>query len=166
MVNACSAPLAGEPLSETAAAGLAQLFKALGDPVRLRLVSLIGAHQGGEVRVCDLTAAFDLTQPAISHHLRVQREAGITNSERGGTWVYWPVPRAPERMSAPLSPPARNVPPPGGGPGRPAGAARQRWRLGRRAPAGDSRHGRAPSRALRDRMLAPEQPGTRTVAGC
>ena len=70
------------------------MFKALGDPVRLRLVSLIGAHQGGEVCVCDLTAAFDLTQPTISHHLKVLREAGIIDSERRGTWVYyWLCPR-------------------------------------------------------------------------
>ena len=108
VVNACSAPLVGEPLSEEAAAGLAQVFKAFGDPVRLRLVSLIGAHQGGEVCVCDLAAAFDLTQPTISHHLKVLREAGIIDSERRGTWVYyWLVPAALERMSALLSPSSR-----------------------------------------------------------
>jgi ArsR family transcriptional regulator, arsenate/arsenite/antimonite-responsive transcriptional repressor len=108
VVEACSAPLVGEPISETAAAGLAQVFKALGDPVRLRLVSLIGAHQGGEVCVCDLTTAFDLTQPTISHHLKVLREAGIIDSERRGTWVYyWLVPAALERMSALLSAPGR-----------------------------------------------------------
>jgi ArsR family transcriptional regulator, arsenate/arsenite/antimonite-responsive transcriptional repressor len=108
VVDACSTPLVGEPISETAAAGLAQVFKALGDPVRLRLVSLIGAHQGGEVCVCDLTSAFDLTQPTISHHLKVLREAGIIDSERRGTWVYyWLVPAALERMSALLSAPGR-----------------------------------------------------------
>jgi ArsR family transcriptional regulator, arsenate/arsenite/antimonite-responsive transcriptional repressor len=108
VVDACSAPLVGEPISESAAAGLAQVFKALGDPVRLRLVSLIGAHQGGEVCVCDLTTAFDLTQPTISHHLKVLREAGIIDSERRGTWVYyWLVPAALERMSALLSAPGR-----------------------------------------------------------
>jgi ArsR family transcriptional regulator len=53
--------------------------------VRLRLVSLIGAHQGGEVCVCDLTSAFDLTQRTISHHLKILREAGIIDSERRGT---------------------------------------------------------------------------------
>ena len=107
MVEACSTPLAGEPVSESAAAGLAQVFKALGDPVRLRLVSLIGAHQGGEACVCDLTSAFDLTQPTISHHLKVLREAGIIGSERRGTWVYyWLVPAALERMSSLLSLPA------------------------------------------------------------
>ncbi len=112
VVDACAIPLVGEPVSESAAAGLAQVFKALGDPVRLRLVSLIGAHQGGEVCVCELTTAFDLTQPTISHHLKVLREAGIIDSERRGTWVYyWLVPAALERMSALLSPPAgRSLP--------------------------------------------------------
>ena len=108
VVEACSTPLVREPIGESAAAGLAQVFKALADPVRLRLVSLIGAHQGGEVCVCELTTAFDLTQPTISHHLKVLREAGITDCERRGTWVYyWLVPTALERMSALLSPPAR-----------------------------------------------------------
>ncbi|HEV2378055.1 MAG TPA: metalloregulator ArsR/SmtB family transcription factor, partial [Streptosporangiaceae bacterium] len=76
VVEACAVPLVGEPLGEEAAAGLAQVFKALGDPVRLRLVSIIGAHQGGQVCVCELNSAFDLTQPTISHHLKVLREAG------------------------------------------------------------------------------------------
>ena len=106
VVEACAIPLVGEPLSADAAAGLARVFKALGDPVRLRLVSMIGAHQGGEVCVCELTTAFDLTQPTISHHLKVLRDAGIIDSERRGTWVYyWLVPAALERMSALLSSP-------------------------------------------------------------
>jgi ArsR family transcriptional regulator, arsenate/arsenite/antimonite-responsive transcriptional repressor len=108
VVGACSTPLVREPIDESAAAGLAQVFKALADPVRLRLVSLIGAHQGGEVCVCELVAAFDLTQPTISHHLKVLREAGITDCERRGTWVYyWLVPAALERMAALLTAPAR-----------------------------------------------------------
>ena len=103
----CSIPLVREPVAEAAAAGLAQVFRALGDPVRLRLVSLIGAHQGGEACVCDLTTAFDLTQPTISHHLKVLREAGIIDSERRGTWVYYRlVPTALERMAALLASPA------------------------------------------------------------
>jgi ArsR family transcriptional regulator len=102
----CSIPLVREPIGDTAAAGLAQVFKALGDPVRLRLLSLIGAHQGGEVCVCDLTTAFNLAQPTISHHLKVLREAGIITSERRGTWVYYRlVPAALERMAALLSVP-------------------------------------------------------------
>jgi ArsR family transcriptional regulator, arsenate/arsenite/antimonite-responsive transcriptional repressor len=108
VVEACSTPLVREPIDESAAAGLAQVFKALADPVRLRLVSLIGAHQGGEVCVCELVTAFDLTQPTISHHLKVLREAGITDCERRGTWVYyWLVPAALERMAALLTAPAR-----------------------------------------------------------
>jgi ArsR family transcriptional regulator len=102
----CAIPLVREPLGEAAAAGLAQVFKALGDPVRLRLLSLIGAHQGGEVCVCDLTTAFDLTQPTISHHLKVLREAGIITSERRGTWVYYRlVPAVLDRMGALLTAP-------------------------------------------------------------
>lgn len=105
--DACARPaLAHQSISEAAAAGLAQVFKALGDPVRLRLISLIGAHQGGEVCVCDLTSAFDLTQPTISHHLKVLRQAGIIDSERRGTWVYYRlVPSALERMAALLAGP-------------------------------------------------------------
>ena len=108
VAEACATPLVREPISASTAAGLAQVFKALGDPVRLRLVSLIGAHQGGEVCVCELTTAFDLTQPTISHHLKVLREAGIIDGERRGTWVYyWLVPAALERMAALLSAPAQ-----------------------------------------------------------
>lgn len=106
--DACLQPaLIGEPIDEATATGLALVFKALGDPVRLRLVSLIGARQGGEVCVCDLTAAFDLTQPTISHHLKILKEAGIISSERRGTWVYYRlVPAALARMAALLAPPA------------------------------------------------------------
>jgi len=103
----CSIPLVREPVGEDAAAGLAQVFRALGDPVRLRLVSLIGAHQGGEACVCDLSAAFRLSQPTISHHLKVLREAGLIDSERRGTWVYYRlVPSALEKMAALLAEPA------------------------------------------------------------
>jgi ArsR family transcriptional regulator len=105
--EACARPaLVSEPIDETSAAGLAHVFKALGDPVRLRLVSLIGARDGGEVCVCDLTSAFDLSQPTISHHLKVLREAGLIDSERRGTWVYYRlVPAALERMAGLLSVP-------------------------------------------------------------
>jgi ArsR family transcriptional regulator, arsenate/arsenite/antimonite-responsive transcriptional repressor len=103
----CSIPLVREPVGEETAAGLAQVFRALGDPVRLRLVSLIGAHQGGEACVCDLSAAFHLSQPTISHHLKVLREAGLIDSERRGTWVYYRlVPSALEKMAALLADPA------------------------------------------------------------
>ncbi len=87
---ACARPaLVSKPLDEASAAELAPRFKALGDPVRLRLLSLIGAREGGEICVCDLTSAFTLSQPTISHHLKVLREAGLIDSDRRGTWVYY-----------------------------------------------------------------------------
>jgi ArsR family transcriptional regulator len=88
-VTACCSPLASEPLTAGQAEVLAKAFKALGDPVRLRLLSLIAARGGQEVCVCELTSAFDLTQPTISHHLKVLREAGLITGERRGTWVYY-----------------------------------------------------------------------------
>lgn len=87
----CCTPLAREPLSPDWAGDLARMFKALGDPVRLRLLSMVASHEGGEVCVCDLTPAFDLSQPTISHHLKVLREAGLLVCERRGTWVYYRV---------------------------------------------------------------------------
>ncbi len=106
----CCAPLTCEPLPEREAVELAPLFKAVADPVRLRLLSLIACHEGGEACVCDLTAAFDLTPPTISHHLKVLRQAGLIGSERRGTWVYYRVnPGVLARMSAlihPVSTPA------------------------------------------------------------
>src|SRR5215470_12145573 len=83
--------MVAESLGDTEAADLARGFKALGDPVRLRLLSLIAARAGGEVCVCELTDAFTLTGPTISHHLRVLREAGLVDCERRGTWVYYRV---------------------------------------------------------------------------
>jgi len=80
------------------------MYKALGDPVRLRMLSLIASHQGGESCVCDISPAFDLSQPTISHHLKVLREAGLLDCERRGTWVYYRViPSALAQLSAVLS---------------------------------------------------------------
>lgn len=102
-VEPCCSPLAREPLTEDWAGDLARMFKALGDPVRLRLLSLVASHEGGEACVCDLSAAFDLTQPTISHHLKVLRETGLLQCERRGTWVYyWVVPSALAQLSAVL----------------------------------------------------------------
>ena len=81
--------MAGFPAAAISATVLAPAFKALGDPVRLRLLSMIASAGGGEVCVCDLTGAFHLTGPTISHHLRVLREAGLVDSDRRGTWVYY-----------------------------------------------------------------------------
>jgi ArsR family transcriptional regulator len=99
----CCSPLAREPLSPARAVELSKVFKALGDPVRLRLASLIASHEGGEACVCDLTDAFDLSGPTISHHLKVLREAGLIVGERRGTWVYYRIqPGALRRLSAVL----------------------------------------------------------------
>jgi ArsR family transcriptional regulator len=80
-----------QALSAEEAVELAAAFKALGDPVRLRLLSLIAAHEGGEACVCDISGAFELSQPTISHHLKVLRQAGLVSSERRATWVYYRV---------------------------------------------------------------------------
>jgi ArsR family transcriptional regulator len=88
---ACCAPLVRAPLSEEAAERIVPLVKALADPVRLRLVSLVASHDGGEACVCDLNDAFDLSQPTISHHLKVLHEAGLLGREKRGVWVYYRV---------------------------------------------------------------------------
>jgi ArsR family transcriptional regulator len=86
---ACCPPLAAEPLSQTQAEQVAPLLKALAEPARLRLISMIASHPGGEACVCDLTGAFDLSQPTISHHLKVLHEAGLVDRDKRGVWVYY-----------------------------------------------------------------------------
>ena len=88
---ACCPPLATEPLSQAQAEQVAPLLKALADPVRLRLMSLVASHPGGEACVCDLNDAFNLTQPTISHHLKVLHEAGLLDRDKRGVWVYYRV---------------------------------------------------------------------------
>ncbi|MFE5699741.1 ArsR/SmtB family transcription factor [Rhodococcus koreensis] len=101
--GACCSPLVREPLTEDWAGDLARMFKALGDPVRLRLLSLVASHAGGEACVCDISETFDLSQPTISHHLKVLRSAGLLDCERRGTWVYyWVIPSALQQLSAVL----------------------------------------------------------------
>ena len=103
--GACCAPLVCEPLDAAEADELAPLFKAICDPVRLRLMSLVASHPGGEACVCGLAGAFDLSQPTISHHLKVLKQAGLIESERRGTWVYyWINPGMLARLSALLGP--------------------------------------------------------------
>lgn len=87
----CCSPVMRQPLSEDQSVELSRAFKALGEPVRLRLLSLIASHAGGEACVCDLTGAFELSGPTISHHLKVLREAGVIEGDRRGTWVYYRV---------------------------------------------------------------------------
>jgi ArsR family transcriptional regulator, arsenate/arsenite/antimonite-responsive transcriptional repressor len=104
LADACCAPLLSEPLTASQAADLARLLKALADPTRLRLVSMIAAHEDGEACVCDLTEPLGLTQPTISHHLKILVDAGIFTRDKRGTWAYYAlVPAAMDALSAVLS---------------------------------------------------------------
>ncbi|WP_030518577.1 helix-turn-helix transcriptional regulator [Nocardia sp. NRRL WC-3656] len=97
-------PTVGHALTGAEATELAVIFKALADPVRLRVLSAIAARDGGEACVCDVSDGLDVTQPTISHHLKVLREAGLVTSERRASWVYYRVvPQALERLSLVLS---------------------------------------------------------------
>jgi ArsR family transcriptional regulator len=88
-LDLCCSPLTSQPLSAADAETVAPLLKALADPVRLRLMSLVLSHEGGEACVCDLTPAFELSQPTISHHLKVLHEVGLLDREKRGVWVYY-----------------------------------------------------------------------------
>lgn len=105
--SCCTSPQSA-PLGEGQAVELAAIFKALGDPVRLRLLSLIAAAEADKgVCVCELTPAFELSQPTISHHLKLLRQAGLVGSERRGTWVYyWLRPEVTDRLASLLARPA------------------------------------------------------------
>jgi ArsR family transcriptional regulator len=104
-LDACCAPLDHEPLTSGQAEALSRGFKAVADPIRVRLLSLIASSAGGEACVCNLTGSFALTGPTISHHLKVLREAGLITGERRGTWVYYQaVPAAMRRLAAVLMP--------------------------------------------------------------
>ncbi|UUU32316.1 metalloregulator ArsR/SmtB family transcription factor [Streptomyces sp. CA-210063] len=86
----CCPPLTERPFTAEEAERTARMFKALGDPVRLRLFSLVASHEGGEACVCDISDV-GVSQPTVSHHLKKLREAGLLTSERRGTWVYYKV---------------------------------------------------------------------------
>jgi ArsR family transcriptional regulator, arsenate/arsenite/antimonite-responsive transcriptional repressor len=88
---ACCSPLVQQALSAEQAERIAPLLKALADPVRLRLVSLVASHAQGEACVCDLNDAFDLSQPTISHHLKVLHEIGLLDRSKRGVWVFYRV---------------------------------------------------------------------------
>lgn len=86
---ACCVPLAREPISAEQAAGVVPMLKAIADPARIRLLSLVLSHEGGEACVCDLLPFFDLSQPTISHHLKILHESGLLDREKRGTWVFY-----------------------------------------------------------------------------
>ncbi len=86
---ACCSPLAREPISLARAEAIAPLMKAIAEPVRLRLLSLVASHEGAEACVCDLAEGFDLSQPTITHHLKVLHDVGLLDREKRGVWVYY-----------------------------------------------------------------------------
>lgn len=85
----CCSPLVQEPLSTDQAERIAPLLKAIADPVRIRLLSLVASSAEQEACVCDLNDAFDLSQPTISHHLKVLHEVGLLDRSKRGVWVYY-----------------------------------------------------------------------------
>lgn len=102
---ACCPPLTARALTPYQAEQAAKLLKVLADPVRLRLLSLILSCTGHEACVCDLTDAFDLTQPTVSHHLKVLYEAGLLDREKRGVWVFYRArPEALESLGALFAP--------------------------------------------------------------
>lgn len=90
-IAACCSPLTGGVLEEDSAQQLARVFKALGDPTRVRLVSLIAAADGAEACICDLTDPVGLSQPTVSHHMKLLMDAGLVEREQRGKWAYFSI---------------------------------------------------------------------------
>ena len=90
-VDVCCVPVRREPMSSSDAGALSTLLKAVADPTRLRLLSLVAAHDGAEACVCDLTEPVNLSQPTVSHHLKILVEAGLLTRSRRGTWSFYAV---------------------------------------------------------------------------
>ncbi|WP_026851543.1 ArsR/SmtB family transcription factor [Glaciibacter superstes] len=88
-VTACCAPLTREAIDAVNAEALARSLKAIADPARLRLVSMVAAHEDSEACVCDLTEPLGLSQPTVSHHLKILVDAGILSRDKRGTWAYY-----------------------------------------------------------------------------
>lgn len=87
--SACCSPITGGAMKDEEATSLATKFKAMGDPTRLRLLSLVAASEGGEACVCDLNEPLDLSQPTVSHHLKILVDAGLLTRTKRGTWSYY-----------------------------------------------------------------------------
>ncbi|MFE9656956.1 ArsR/SmtB family transcription factor [Micromonospora sp. NPDC006431] len=103
-------PLAGEPIKRADAERLAGVLKAVADPARLRLLSLIQSAPEGEASVSDLTAPLKLSQPTVSHHLRTLTEAGLLKREKRGVWAYYRlVPSAITTIADLLTPPRKRA---------------------------------------------------------
>jgi ArsR family transcriptional regulator, arsenate/arsenite/antimonite-responsive transcriptional repressor len=89
----CCPPLLAGRVTETEASSVAVLFRVLGEPARLQLLSLIAAQPSGEVCACELVESLGLSQPTVSHHLKVMYESGLLTKERRGTWIYYRIDR-------------------------------------------------------------------------
>jgi ArsR family transcriptional regulator len=85
----CCPPLMGDLISDEEAEVAARVFRALGDPARVRLLSMVASSADREACVCDLVPGMDLSQPTVSHHLKVLHEAGLLDRERRGSWVFY-----------------------------------------------------------------------------
>jgi ArsR family transcriptional regulator len=102
---ACCSPMTGGVVSDQTAETLARVFKALSDPTRVKLISLIAAAPEGEACICDMTAPVGLSQPTVSHHMKLLVEAGLATRERRGKWAYYRVvPQVLRSLAAALEP--------------------------------------------------------------
>ncbi len=97
-IQECCSPLLQAPVAPDEARQLATAFRVLGDPARLRILSLIAAGSAGEMCVCEMVEPLGLAQPTVSHHLKVLHEAGLLRREKRGTWAFYAV--VPERVDA------------------------------------------------------------------
>ena len=104
---ACCSPVTGGIVSDETAETLARMFKALGDPTRVKLLSMMAAADGGEACICDMTEPVGLSQPTVSHHMKLLVEAGLATREQRGRWAYYRVaPQVLHSLASPLAPPA------------------------------------------------------------
>lgn len=110
---ACCSPVTGGLIDDTAAVSIARIFKALGDPTRVKLLSMISAAEGREACVCDLTEPVGLAQPTVSHHMKILVEAGLIVREQRGKWAYFRiVPGILDALAGALAPHAEVAPAP------------------------------------------------------
>ena len=104
-LTACCSPVTGGVVSDEAAETLARMFKALGDPTRVKLLSMIAAAPEGEACICDMTEPVGLSQPTVSHHMRLLVGAGLATREQRGKWAYYRVvPAVLRSLAAALEP--------------------------------------------------------------
>lgn len=111
VLECCPTLLQSSPLTQAEAEQLAQAFRTIADPTRLRLISLLASSPDGEACVCDLVAPLELSQPTVSHHLKLMFEAGLLAREKRGLWVYYRlIPERLQRLRDSLGAPAVRSP--------------------------------------------------------